>query len=385
MRPSANETDKTETLRIVGQLASGLAHDLNQSLGLIAGYSELCLSRLDDGQLERDELRRHLELVHRAAIGSGAMLTRLLRFARTELEPAREQIDMRELLTDVAELTAVRWRDAAQAEGRPIYLHVEADEAALILGWRASLQHVFTNLIFNAIEALPRGGAITLRVCRLSDAVEVQVIDSGIGMPPEVQERIFEPFFTTSRNGAGTGLGLAQIWRAVELHGGSIDVTSTAGAGTSFVLRFPPAGPTPVSAAPAAEAGQPTGRPLHLLVVDDQPSLARLGATVLAQDGHQVVTVYSAEEALMHLARERVDVVLSDLGLGVGMNGWALAAQVKEQWPATAFVLVTGWGAGIDPQAARAAGVDAVIAKPYRLATLRQALVSIRGSAKRQR
>jgi CheY-like chemotaxis protein len=373
MRLSTDETYRAETLRIIGELATGFAHDLNQSLGLIAGYAELSLRQLADGRVEPDELRHHLELVHGAAVAGATLLTRILRFARLGSEEPVAPVDLRELLTDVAELTAVRWRDTAQAEGRPIDVRVEADRDCLVLGSRPSLQHLFTNLIFNAIEALPQGGSIVLRADRLADAVEVEVSDTGRGMPPEVQARMFEPFFTT-RGPAGTGLGLAQIWQAVDQHGGSIEVESAPDEGTTFRLRFPLAQP-PAAAADEPQAPvAPGGRPLRVLVVDDQPSLARLAATVLARDGHAVDIAHSGGEALAYLAHRAVDAVVSDLGLGMGINGWTLAARVKELWPATSFVLVTGWSAAIDATAARAAGVDAVVAKPYRLAALRQAL-----------
>jgi two-component system response regulator GlrR len=132
-----------------------------------------------------------------------------------------------------------------------------------------------------------------------------------------------------------------------------------------------------------ADTSVRTSPRLRVLVVDDEPALARLGARVLTQDGHTVATAHSGEEALRLLERAPVDVVVSDLGLGAGLNGWALARYVKARWPTTVFVLLTGWGASIDPQATEAAGVDAVVAKPYQLAALRQALLSGRRQAAR--
>jgi CheY-like chemotaxis protein len=195
-------------------------------------------------------------------------------------------------------------------------------------------------------------------------------------MPPEVQEHIFEPFFTT-RHTRGTGLGLAQAAKAVERHGGSIQVRSAPGEGTTFSLTFPLAVPVSVTRAePLTRAAQAI-RPLHVLVVDDEPANAQLAATVLGLVGHLVTIAHSGGEALTHLARQRFDAVVSDLGLGAGINGWALAARVKQCWPGTVFVLVTGWSASIDAEEARAAGVATVIAKPYRLSVLQQALAAV--------
>jgi CheY-like chemotaxis protein len=242
------------------------------------------------------------------------------------------------------------------------------------------LQQALTNLVFNAVDALPEGGTIRLRARRQAEAVEVEVADTGTGMPPDVQARVFEPFFTT-KGASGTGLGLAQTFRAVDRHGGSIEITSAAGCGTTVRLWFPAAELPAPGAAAASDTSVRTSPRLRVLVVEDEPALARLGARVLAQDGHTVATAHSGEEALQQLERAPVDVVVSDLGLGTGLNGWTLARYVKARWPATVFVLVTGWGAGIDPQAAQAAGVDTVVAKPYRLAALRQALLSGRPPA----
>ena len=116
--------------------------------------------------------------------------------------------------------------------------------------------------------------------------------------------------------------------------------------------------------------------PVRVLVVDVDPAQTKLAATVLTREGHSVSTARSGEEALRHLERQPVDVVVSDLSLGTGMSGWLLGRQVKQWWPATVFVLMTGCGASIDPMAAHASGIDAVIAKPYRLRTLRQAVGS---------
>ena len=201
----------------------------------------------------------------------------------------------------------------------------------------------------------------------------VEVVDSGTGMPPAVQAHIFEPFFTTKGEG-GTGLGLAQVFGIVQRHRGTIEVQSALGRGTTFQLSFPAAeaslAPRPVP------AEHHLTRPLRILAVDDEPALARLAATILDQLGHTTAIAESGEQALALLAAEPFDVVLSDLGMGTGMNGWELAEQVSANWPRTRFVLVTGWGADIDPEIAQARGVRTVINKPYRTDSLLRALVA---------
>ena len=278
-------------------------------------------------------------------------------------EGEAEPVNLEAMLHEVARLTSPRWRDGAQVEGRPISMHVDAEPNVLVVGWTAGLRHALTNLVFNAVDALPGGGTIHLSVRRQNDEVVVEVADSGLGMSPDVQARIFEPFFTTKGN-RGTGLGLAQVFGIVERHAGRLEVHSAPEQGTTVRIYLP--GVT--AAAPAiARVIEPVAtRKLRILAVDDEPLIGKMVARLVRTDGHVVVTATSGEGALERLREGVFDVVLSDVGMGAGMNGWELAAHVQRQWPHLGFVLATGWGAQIELADARRKGVDAVLAKPYR-------------------
>jgi PAS domain S-box-containing protein len=371
-----------ERLRALGQMASGIAHDLNQSLALISGYSDMARQELALDVPDTARVREMVEITSRAALAGGQRLRGLLSFVRTqELMAESEWIDLGELLRDVARLTEPRWRDATQAEGRPVRVEIETDAGCTIHGSPGALREAFTNLIFNAVDALPEGGTISLSARRASDIdAIVEVRDTGSGIPAELQESIFEPFFTT-KGERGTGLGLPQVMAIVERHSGRIELESAAGTGTTFRLRFP------IVAAPTIVVGEDSekqsaasaGRSIRVLVVEDEEQLARMSSLVLSQRGHQVVVARSGEEAIARLAEQSFDLVISDLGLGAGMNGWDVAEAVRIGHRATRFVLVTGWGAGIDPNEARARGVAEVIAKPYRIADLRQIADDVAG------
>jgi CheY-like chemotaxis protein len=312
------------------------------------------------------------EITARAAIEGGVALKGLLSFARVRQLRGSEIVDIGELLRDAARLTAPRWRDAAQAEGRPISLFVEAEPGCAVEGSPASLREALTNLIFNAVDALPSGGTIRLRSECMLDTVVVEVMDSGVGIPPDIQLRVFDLFFTT-KGERGTGLGLAQVRSIVERSRGTIQLDSTPGKGTTFRLVFPAAKATAGEEPTPTEGFAPSApRAIRILVVDDEVQLARMASLALSQRGHRVSVAQSAEEALLHLERAPCELLISDLGLGAGMNGWDLAQQVKQRWPGIRFVLVTGWGAAISPEDARARGVDEVLAKPYRINELRQ-------------
>jgi CheY-like chemotaxis protein len=353
----------TEKLRALGQMASGIAHDLNQSLLLIAGNGDMARKALDQPVADLVFAREALDTMTQAAVEGGESVKRLLTFGRAQPEGNAEPVNLEAMLHEVARLTSPRWRDASQVEGRPISLHVDAEPNATIVGWPAGLRHALTNLVFNAVDALPGGGSIHLSVRRLNEDVVVEVADSGVGMSPEVQARIFEPFFTTKGN-RGTGLGLAQVFGIVERHAGRIEVHSAPQQGTTMRISLPwVAGIAPASVRVADPVAT---RRLRILAVDDEPLIGKMVARLVRHSGHVVVTATSGEEALERLRDEVFDVVVSDVGMGAGMNGWELAEHVQRQWPHLGFVLATGWGAQIDPVEARAKGIDAVLAKPYR-------------------
>jgi CheY-like chemotaxis protein len=370
---------QSEKLRALGQMASGIAHDLNQSLMLVASYSNLASQALVEDPLNLADVQDLLTTTNQAALDGGETVKRLLLFTRGAPERKTEVVDLGDILRDAARLTAPRWRDAAQAEGRPINLQVDVADPATVLGSRAQLRELMTNLIFNAVDALPTGGAISLKVVTKGGQGIIEVADSGMGMSDEVQERVFEPFFTT-KGEAGTGLGLAMVFRIVEQHGGHIEVRSVPGDGTTFSMTFPL---IEVSAelTPTSVAQLESPRVLRILMVDDEPLMTKAVARMLKPSGHLVTVAGSGEEALQKLAEQTFDVVLSDVGMGTGMNGWDLAQEVRGRWPGLRFLLATGWGASLDPGEARTRGVESVLSKPYQLADLLHALATTERAA----
>jgi CheY-like chemotaxis protein/anti-sigma regulatory factor (Ser/Thr protein kinase) len=282
------------------------------------------------------------------------------------------------LLREVAELTAPRWH-AARDIGRGVHLEVDvpADGQLLIQGSRSALREALTNLIFNAVDALAEGGTIRLRGASAGDRVLAEVSDTGPGIPPELQARIFEPFFTT-KGELGTGLGLAQVSGVVARHGGELTVESTPGQGATFRLLLPRAAPSTAHHIPEGHAVRGDSRACRVLAVDDEPKLRNMVALMLRPEGHHVTQAASAEEALVVMEREGpFDLLLSDISMGPGMSGWELADRVRERWPGTAVVLASGWGAQIDPEEARARGVEGVLWKPFRAAELRRLVASL--------
>jgi PAS domain S-box-containing protein len=362
-------------LRSLGQLAGGVAHDLNQYLGLVVGYGDLAVEALEAEPADLDSARDSVSTMIRAAVDGAEAVRRLLLFARPSADGPATRVELDEVLREVAKLTAPRWRDAAQQQGRRIAVNLEIGDGEMAIdGWASDLRETFANLVLNAVDALPQGGTIRLAVRRAGQRVVAEVEDDGIGMSAETRERLFEPFFST-KGEAGSGLGLAIVFGIVERHSGEITVESTPGRGTVFSLAFP-------SAARPEQPGGPlsdddVARELRILVVDDEPALATMLARLLGSDGHDVMVATSGEEALAILASTPADVVVSDLSMGAGMNGWELAEAVRALPSRPTFILTTGWGAEIEPDDAAARGVMAVVSKPYRLPDLRKILNTI--------
>ncbi|MGE3271721.1 MAG: response regulator [Chloroflexota bacterium] len=373
-RRHQRQTAQADKLRALGQLAGGVAHDLNQSLTLVIGYAELIREALQTPE-SRDTAgtTEMLRLIIQAAHDGGETVKRLLTFSRAPENSPAELVDVSTLLDDVAKLTAPRWRDDTQAEGRPVTLQVTAEAGTTILGWAGALREALTNLIFNAVDALPAGGTIALRALTSPTHVTIEVQDSGVGIPLEIQERIFEPFFTT-RGEQGTGLGLPMVFGIVERHQGQTLVESVPSVGTSVRLTFPR--PT-IQTAQEPRPPSTASTPRQILIVDDHPGIRQMVTRILAEHGHGTVQVASAEEALIELERQAFDLMLTDVGLGEGMNGWQLAAEARKRWPAMHVILATGWAAGLDQEAARELGIAQILGKPYRSADLVRAIAAL--------
>jgi PAS domain S-box-containing protein len=365
------ELVRTETLRGLGQMAAGIAHDLNNTLATVLGQAELAKLAAPP-----PEIREILGLIETAAADGAAVVRRVQEFARPKGTSPLAPCDLAALVRETLELTRPRWQAEPQRRGVTIDAVCDLPDLPPILGHPPELREALTNLVFNAVDAMPHGGTLLLVGRATADAVELQVRDIGIGMPPEVQAKIFEPFFTT-KGIKGTGLGLAVVYGILERHGGRIAVTSALGQGTTFTLTFPRgAALNQVPGAPPTGAG--LSSPRRLLVVDDEPLVRQTLATLLRAAGHGVTEAPDGATALALLATTPVDCVLTDLGMP-GMSGWELARQVKAQTPPLPVLLLTGWGEQVDQAPAERAHVDRILGKPVQIAALCAIIAEVTG------
>jgi PAS domain S-box-containing protein len=367
-----------ERLRALGQMASGIAHDINNAISPAALYVETLLER--ETSLSARS-REHLTTVQQAIHDVAETVTRLREFYRPrELELPFEPVAFNRIVEQVIELTRARWSDMPQQRGVVIELKTRLDPDVLaVLGSASELRDGLTNLVFNAVDAMPEGGTLTL-ITRCQDAqVVVEVEDTGIGMDPETRRRCIEPFFTT-KGQRGTGLGLATVYGMVERHGGTLEIDSELHEGTRVQMRFP-AVPTESTATKAKALPVRPEPGLRILLVDDDPLiLASLGG-ILEADGHHVRGIDGGQIGIdtfqAALSRdEPFDLVITDLGMP-HMDGRAVAAALRLLSPETPIIMLTGWGRRLIEENDLPEHVDLVMAKPPRLEELRRALATL--------
>jgi signal transduction histidine kinase len=360
-----------ETLRAMGELASGVAHHLNNLLAVVLGRLQLARAKNPPATLDR-----HLELAERAALDGAEVVRRMRGFSRGQPTADLEPVDLNRVADEVIELTRPRWQDEAQMCGVTIEARLEGSQIPMVAGEIAALREVLMNLIMNAIDALPEGGVITVRTTPVADGVQCEVADTGVGMPPEVQRRALEPFFTT-KGFQSTGLGLSVTYGIVRRHGGELVIDTAPGAGTRVRIKLPAAG-TPAARRVVQPDEPAVTSPLRILVVDDEREVRDVVVEILAAQGHEVVQAAGGPEGLAYLDRGvPVDLVLTDLGMP-GMTGWEVARAAKQRRPTLRVGLLTGWGEQPTAKPEDRAAADFVIAKPVTVDGLKAAIAGVR-------
>jgi signal transduction histidine kinase/ActR/RegA family two-component response regulator len=376
LRQTQDAVMQQERLRALGQMASGIAHDINNALSPIALYTESLLGT-EPGLTKAG--RAKLEIVQRAIDDAAHTISRMGEFyKKRNRDSPLGVVDPNTLVAQVLDLTQARWRDMSHERGQPIEVKTElSPDMPSIMGVESELREALTNLVFNAVDALPGGGTITLRTKQsVRGAVQIEIEDNGIGMDEPTRLRCLEPFYTT-KGERGTGLGLAMVYGAVQRHGGEIEIESELGRGTLMRLSFVSGTAAAKTRVGTTEAPRPRLR-LRLLVVDDDPILLRSLRDVLEQDG-QLVTAANdgvAGVAAFIAAHEQgqiFDAVITDLGMP-GMDGRRVAAAIKEAAADVPIILLTGWGERLKAEEEKPPHIDYILSKPPKLAELRATL-----------
>jgi signal transduction histidine kinase/ActR/RegA family two-component response regulator len=361
---------QVEKLSALGELASGVAHDFNNTLAGILGRAQL-LQRTDDPE----KIKRGLEIIIKTAEDGAKTVKRIQDFARQRRDHNFELVSIDQILLDASEITRPRWKTCAEASNIHITVDLQVESNAMVMGDDSELREVLVNMVFNAIDAMPEGGTLSLITRTVDDSVIIKIVDTGVGMYPEVRSRIFDPFFTT-KGKAGLGLGLAVSFGIIRRHGGNIEVESQYGHGTEFRIALPLAKlvEKSVKAVEVAALAVPAEdqkiclpaaeRQTRLLVVDDEDFVRELLRDILDGEHCDVCVAESGSEALALFGETEFDGVFTDVGMP-GMSGWELAREIRQINTRIPIAVITGWGEAVGSNEQKAAGVDWVVAKPF--------------------
>lgn len=339
LRESQRNTVQQERFRAFGEMASGVVHDFNNALMTVIGYSEILLA---DPLAAADpaQVQDYLSAINMAGRDASHVVSRLRDFYRPREECEQfEPVDMGQVLREAAKLAEPKWRTQSMNLGRDVFMQFQLERVPKVFGNPSELRESVMNLIFNAVDALPQGGCITLRARQCGAMVEFCVEDTGVGMSSEVRQRCLEPFFTT-KGEYGTGLGLPMVFGIVKRHEGTIEFESAPGEGTRVVVRLPVR--ERAEAPPEPNSAPQLQRPLNVLVVDDEASARDIVSRYLAVDGHTVTTVSNGPEAVWHFQQHRFDLLLADQGMP-GMSGVQLARHIREMRATQPIILLTGF------------------------------------------
>jgi two-component system, NtrC family, sensor kinase len=369
LRKKDDQLRQSQKLEAVGSLAGGIAHEFNNLLQAIGGYTRYAMEGLKPEEQPYQDLQNVVQAADRAA----ALTRQLLSFSRRQAVE-RKECDANQMVADVTKMLR-------PLLGEAIQLSVNlGSEVGMIYADAGSFQQVLLNLCLNARDAMPSGGQIVVRTHRMhvspesaelytnlkpGDYVELSVADTGHGMTAEVRERIFEPFFTTKPVGKGTGLGLAMVYGIVQQHEGAIHVYSEPNLGTTFKIYVPiiEAGEhkTTTEAAPASVGGGET-----LLVAEDDPMVRDVAERVLKRVGYTVISAADGQQALdlFEARHEDIDLVILDAVMPK-LGGFDVYRRIKDEWPETRVIFCSGY----DPETAHAKFIVdervRLVEKPY--------------------
>ncbi|MDQ1238960.1 MAG: hypothetical protein QG577_1145, partial [Thermodesulfobacteriota bacterium] len=370
---------RSERLKAVGELASGVAHNFNNLLQIVMGGAQLAKLNLEAGNVE-SAANRLDQIFHSANLGSQTV-RRLQSFARLKSDFAREgrAFDLSETLRNAVEMSKIWWKSAPEKNGFAINLAESLEAGCTVYGRENELFEVVVNLIKNACEALPEGGTIEVTTRSMGGQVLLEVKDDGIGIPPQHLQKIFEPFFTTGGL-QRTGMGLASSYGIVSEHGGNISVESNVGKGTTFTVTLP----LMIEKLQEVVACDPGNRlrDVSFLIVDDVEYVVTLLTEGLSPFSEKVVGSCSGEDAVNLFRKTPTDVILCDLGMP-GMSGWDVGRRIQDyctenHLPKPLFIVLTGWG-GQDEERQKIidSGVDAVVEKPVDIQELLKTIDSL--------
>jgi signal transduction histidine kinase len=379
-----------ERLRALGQMASGVAHDVNNALSPIVAYSELLLSTLPDLP---ETARQYLQTINRSGEDIAHIVARMREFYRRRSDTEQlMKVNLNQIIEEVIELTRPRWRDVSQRQGISIQIQKELEtQLPPLLSEASDLREALINLIFNAVDAMPQGGVITLATRHLDTPIapgsamverklQMEVRDNGVGMDERIRQRCLEPFFSTKAQRGGTGLGLAMVYGMMQRHDGTIEIESVPGRGTTVRLTFPVREKNLAAVHPPLPEGKHK-RSLNILCIDDEPQIRQILSDCLGHCHHKIELAGGGKQGLeLFRAAKKTnkpfEVVITDLGMP-DVDGHQVARAIKAESPHTPVIMMTGWGTMMKEDGDATPEVDALVGKPPRMQELNALLIRL--------
>jgi signal transduction histidine kinase/AmiR/NasT family two-component response regulator len=367
LKQAQDQVVQAEKLRAMGEMASGVAHDFNNLLAVILGNIQLLLHQFD--RLSPEEIRERLQTIEQSSKDGAETVRRIQEFSGMRRDKEFTPLSMNELITDVINVTQPRWKEQTQRKGIRVELTKKLGKIPQILGNPSELREVMTNIVFNAVDAMPNGGEVTITTSmQAEDWVEIRIADTGIGMTEEVRRRVFDPFFTT-KGVTNTGLGMSVSYGIIKRHGGEILIESEPGKGTAFIVHLPTGYMNEMPDEKMARTVPVTPLPLEgsgarILVIDDEDSVRKILYQMLKAKGYEVVVASNGQEGIERFQEEPFDLVFTDLGMPK-MSGWEVGRTLKGINPKVPVALITGWGVELNKDKMKESGIDLVVSKPF--------------------
>ncbi len=362
LKQAQDQIVQAEKLRAMGEMASGVAHDFNNVLAVVLGNIQLLLYQMD--RLSPEEIREGLKAIERSSKDGAETVRRIQEFTGVRRDREFISLSLNEIVTEVANITQPRWKGQTQKKGIQIELLTQLGDIPLIMGNPSELREVLTNIIFNAVDAMPEGGKLTIATQPQSeDWVEVRIVDKGMGMTEEVKRRVFDPFFST-KGVKNSGLGMSVSYGIIKRHGGEILIESERGKGTTFIIHLPTGYGEEAVVKEVVSIKE--SKPARILVIDDEDSVRDILSRMLKINGHQVVVASNGEEGIERFKSEPFDIVFTDLGMP-RLSGWEVGKTIKGINPKVPIAMITGWGVELDREKMGESGIDLIISKPFNL------------------
>jgi len=338
LREIEQKNAQDKKLSALGRISSGVAHDFNNVLTGVLGRIQLLRNQTDDAYVLEG-----LEKIEKAATDGAAKVKKIQDFSRANASDVAEIINVAETINDVVDMTRSKWKDGPILQGIIVDTKTDLDENLYIEGNISDIRNLITNLIFNAVDAMPDGGLITITAEEHNQQAFIRISDTGTGMTEETIEKIFDPFFTT-KGLRGTGLGLSEVFGAIKRHKGNIKVESKVGRGSIFTITLP--------LSRIQKAGEETKRSCvtecaRIMIIDDENYILEILSEMLVSLGHKVTSYESGRLALSEFSKDKFDIIITDMGMP-DITGEEIVIRVREIDPTIQIVLMSGWNINLE-------------------------------------